>query len=67
MKIVAAIFSFIPDAHFKLGRRLGSIRHGKTHFTSHSIERRHPTTGFVMVMAGTTLLAASLHAMEPSI
>ena len=79
MKTVAAVFSFIPDAHLNWTADwvwglplihvfgLGSIRHGTARFTSHSIERRHPTTAFVLVMAATTLLATSLHAIEAGI
>lgn len=85
MRIVAAVFSFIPDAHLNWTADwvwglplivgtvlihvfgLGSIRHGTAHIASPSIERRHPTTAFVLVMAATTLLPTSLHAIEAGI
>jgi hypothetical protein len=46
---------------------LGSIRHGTARFSSRSVERRHPTIAFVMVMGATTLLASCLHAVEAAI
>jgi hypothetical protein len=43
---------------------LGSIRHRTARFSSRSIERRHPTFTFVLVMGATTLFASCLHALE---
>ncbi len=46
---------------------LGVIRQRTARFSSRSIERRHPTAAFVLVMGGTTLLATCLHAIETGI
>jgi hypothetical protein len=46
---------------------LGSIRHATTRFNKRSVDRRHPTLAFVMVMGATTLLASCLHAIEAAI
>jgi hypothetical protein len=46
---------------------LGLIRHRTARFSSRSIERRHTTAAFVIVMGATTLSATCLHAIEASI
>ena len=46
---------------------LGSIRHRTARFSSRSVERRHPTMAFVLVMGATTLLASCLHAAEAAL
>jgi hypothetical protein len=46
---------------------LGLIRRRTSRFSSRSIEVRHPTAAFVIVMGTTTLLATCLHAIEAGI
>jgi hypothetical protein len=46
---------------------LGAIRHRTARFSNRSVERRHPTIAFGLIMAATTLLASCLHAIEAAI
>lgn len=46
---------------------LGLIRQRVVRVSSRTIQRRHPTVVFVVVMSATTLLATSLHWMEAGI
>ena len=46
---------------------LGLIRQRTARFSNRSIERRHPTAAFAIVMGATTLLATGLHAIEAGI
>jgi hypothetical protein len=46
---------------------LGLIRQRTNRFSGRSLQRRHPTAAFVIVMGATTLLATSLHAIEAGI
>lgn len=46
---------------------LGLIRQRTKRFSARSVNRRHPTAAFVIVMGGATLLATSLHAIEAGI
>jgi len=46
---------------------LGLIRHRTVRASSGPIQRRHPTTVFMLLMGAATLLATSLHAMEAGI
>jgi len=46
---------------------LGLIRQGTSGLASRTVERRHPTAVFVIIMGATTLLATCLHAIEAGI